>query len=156
MTVKAITKLDNKAAHCHTPVLKGRCPFLWCCLDLTASSGLSTSKYVSLIPLHFVQTMFFSGKWANRLHKVTNFFQQWPYWTALMITGYCLMKSRPHHWQQWLQAFSTRQPEPVNPSPDKFSNLGLVFLQLLRFESAITITQSTDFQRFISSSDNLR
>ncbi|EDQ2188395.1 hypothetical protein GUO98_004362 [Salmonella enterica] len=28
VTVKAVTKLDNKTAHCHTSVLKGYCPLL--------------------------------------------------------------------------------------------------------------------------------
>ncbi len=28
VTVKAVTKLDNKAAHFHTSVLKGHCSFL--------------------------------------------------------------------------------------------------------------------------------
>ena len=33
VTVKAVTKLDNKAAHCHSPVTLRHCPFLWRVLD---------------------------------------------------------------------------------------------------------------------------
>ncbi|EBC0167643.1 hypothetical protein CR770_26045 [Salmonella enterica] len=28
VTVQAVTELDNKAAHCHTPVPQRHCPFL--------------------------------------------------------------------------------------------------------------------------------
>ncbi len=33
VTVQAVTELDNKSAHCHSPVPQRHCPFLRGCLD---------------------------------------------------------------------------------------------------------------------------